>query len=197
MYGEAGGLFMEKLRFDKDNVHCTASDKKKCKGVYEIDLSSIKDLDQDWAAYSEKFIRKMKGSDKPFFLYHATRGCHFDNYPNDEHAGISPARMVRRSRIYTMNQYFSPVRVDEFKYNFTVELEQGVFVRGYTGGFSGAMVTDTGGVLVTDLYTNPQEDVSVGIRHIPMTIPVFGEVARYRKVLEKYPPQIKIGFGGN
>ncbi len=36
----------------------------------------------------------MKGSKRPFFLYHATRGCHFDNYPSDEWAGKSMARTV-------------------------------------------------------------------------------------------------------
>jgi len=36
----------------------------------------------------------MAKSEKPWFLYHATRGCHFDNYPNDKYAGKSPARTV-------------------------------------------------------------------------------------------------------
>ena len=40
------------------------------------------------------FLEKMKGSDKPFYLYHATRGCHFDNYPSDDWAGKSMARTV-------------------------------------------------------------------------------------------------------
>jgi len=31
---------------------------------------------------------------QPFFLYHATRGCHFDNYPSDEWAGKSESRTV-------------------------------------------------------------------------------------------------------
>lgn len=76
---------MEKLEFSRHNVHCTPE-----KGVdnrYEIDLESIKNLDQDWAAYSERFIGEMESSDKPFFLYHATRAAHFDNYPNAEYAG--------------------------------------------------------------------------------------------------------------
>ena len=40
------------------------------------------------------FLDKMKGSEQPFYLYHATRGCHFDNYPSDEWAGRSMARTV-------------------------------------------------------------------------------------------------------
>jgi arylsulfatase A-like enzyme len=43
---------------------------------------SIALLDETWAAYSEKFITDRKGDSQPWFLYHATRGCHFDNYPN-------------------------------------------------------------------------------------------------------------------
>ena len=319
--------FMQKLGFSHDNVHCTPADKNECKPAYEIDLSSIQDLDQDWAAYSDKFIHKMKDSDKPFFLYHAMRGCHFDNYPNAEHAGISPARTVfsdcmveadnilgrlvkaleetgqlentlifftsdngpecevpphgrtpfrgckgttweggvrvptfaywkgmisprrsdglfdladlfntglslagttgkaigeavpenryvdgvdqtsflladdgesnRRSMIYTMNQYLSAVRIDEFKYNLTVALQEAVFSKGDTGGFSGTIATNTGGTLMTNLYTNPQEDISVGVRHIPMLVPFYGEVDRYQAVLKKYPPQLKIGFQNN
>jgi arylsulfatase len=317
---------MEQQDFNHNNVHCVKG-KKQCDDAYEINLTTIKDLDQDWAKHSENFIRNMKDSDKPFYLYHATRGCHFDNYPNDQYAGKSRARTVysdcmveiddvlgrlvtaleetgqlentmilftsdngpeceipphgrtpfrgckgssweggvrvptfvywkgmikprrseglfdladifntsislagypgkevgkfvpkdkyidgvdqvsflladngesnRRSRIYTINQYFSAVRMDEFKYLFTFELEDAVFKRGYTGGFSGSMVTDTGGTLFVNLYTNPQEDVSVGVRHLPMTVPLMGTAKWYMKELLAYPPEFKIGFVGN
>ena len=83
---------MEKFPFNHNNVHCTKE--KGAENVYLIDLETIKYLDQDWADYSEKFIRNMEDSEKPWFLYHATRACHFDNYPNDEYAGKSPARTV-------------------------------------------------------------------------------------------------------
>lgn len=317
---------LEKLPFDHNNVHC-AKGKKGAEKVYEINLTTIKDLDQDWATYSDKFIRGMAKSDKPWFLYHATRSCHFDNYPNDKYAGKSPARTVfsdamveaddilarlvatleetgqlentliiftsdngpegevpphgrspfrghkgssweggvrvptfaywkgtikpgksdglfdladlfntaaslagapgaevvkflpadryvdgidqvsflladggesnRRSRIYTMNQFFSAVRIDEFKHHITVELEDAVFPRGYQAGFTGAMITQTGGVLTTNLYTDPQEDVSVGTRHVPLVTILGAEAGRYQEVLAKYPPRIKVGFGGN
>jgi len=317
---------VEKFPFNHNNVHCVKG-KKRCDDVYEINLTTIKDLDQDWAKYSEKFIRNMEKSKKPWFLYHATRGCHFDNYPNDTYAGKSPARTVysdcmvemddilaslikaleetgqlentivfvtsdngpeceipphgrtpfrgckgssweggvrvptfvywkgmikprrsdglfdladlfntcislagapgaegakyvpkdhyidgidqtsflladngtsnRRSRIYTLNQYFSGVRIDEFKLNFTMELEKSLFNRGYTGGFSGSIVTETGGAVITNLYTNPQEDISVGIRHLPLAVVIGQEADRYRAVLKKYPIKIKLGFVGN
>ena len=323
--GPARFKMMEKLGFNHYNVHCTPD--RGLENTYLIDLDKIKDLDQDWAAYSERFIRRMDNAQKPWFLYHCTRACHFDNYPNDHYAGKSPARTVfsdgmveiddvfgrlvkaleetgqlentiifftsdngpeqevpphgrtpfrgakgssweggvrvptfvywkgvieprksdglfdlgdlfntfasiagapgaevarflpkdryvdgidqtsfwlapsgescRRSRIYTMNQFVSALRMDEFKAHITVQLQDAIFERGFTGGFSGAMVEKTGGATVTNLYTNPQEDVSIGIRHIPITIPLMGEGARYAEVLKKYPPRIKIGFVGN
>ena len=317
---------MKKLGFNHNNVHCVKG-KEGVDNVYEINLTTIKNLDQDWAQYSEKFIRKMANSKEPWFLYHAPRACHFDNYPNDEYAGKSPARTVfsdgmveaddilgrlvdaleetgqlentliiftsdngpegeipphgrspfrghkgssweggvrvptfaywkgvikphksdglldladlfntclsiagmpgaevvkhlpkdryvdgidqasffiaddgqscRRSRIYTLNQYFSGVRIDEFKSIFTAELEGAIFSRGYNAGFSGAIVTETGGGTMVNLYTDPQEDISVGIRHIPMGVTLLAEVNRYQEVLKKYPPQTKVGFEGN
>ena len=105
--------------------------------------------------------------------------------------------MNRRSRIYTLNQFLSAVRIDEFKAIFTLELEKAIFPRGYQAGFSGAIVTQTGGGVVVNLYTDPQEDVSSGIRHIPMGVLLSAETDRYLGVLKKYPPQIKIGFAGN
>lgn len=317
---------LEKTAFNHNNVHCVKGEKK-CEDKYEINLTTIKNLDDDWAEYSEKFIRKMAETDKPWFLYHGTRGCHFDNYPNDEYAGKSPARTVysdcmvhmddilgrlvkalketgqlentfifvtsdngpeceipphgrtpfrgckgssweggvrvptfvywkgvtkprrsdglfdladlfntcisiagapgaeaakfvsedryidgvdqtsflladdgqsnRRSRIYTLNQFFSAVRIDEFKMSLTMEMEQALFNRGFTGGFSGALVTQTGGAIMTNLYTNPQEDISVGIRHIPLAVTIGAEADRYWKVLKKFPPNTKVGFQGN
>ncbi len=87
--------------------------------------------------------------------------------------------------------------MDEFKAHITVELQEAIFQRGFTGGFSGAIVTQTGGGTVTNLYTNPQEDTSVGIRHIPITMPLLAEITRYQGVLKKFPPQVKVGFAAN
>jgi hypothetical protein len=103
----------------------------------------------------------------------------------------------RRSRIYTLNQYFAGVRIDEFKSLLTVELEKAIFPRGFQAGFSGAVVTQTGGVLMVNLYTDPQEDVNSGIRHIPMMVPLGAEASRYQEVLKKYPSKVKVRFGVN
>lgn len=315
---------MENLGFNHYNVHATPEDG--IENVYEIDLESIKNLDQDWAAYSERFIESMKDSDQPFFLYHGTRASHFDNYPNDEYSGKSRARtsfsdtiveiddifgrlvakleetgqlentviffgsdngpeaevtphgrspfrgskgssweggvrvptfvywkgMIqprrseglfdyadifntavslggapgkkvtnylpddrytdgidqtsflladegqsnRRSVIYTMNSHLAAVRVDEFKMELVVQLQDAIWSGGNLGGFSGAIIPETGGVTVVNLYTNPQEDVSVGIRHLPVTIPLGQEASRYAAVLEKYPPRISVVMPG-
>jgi arylsulfatase len=89
------------------------------------------------------------------------------------------------------------MRIDEFKYVFTAEIQDGFFQKGDVGGFSGPIAVDTGGAVMVNLYTNPQEDVSVGIRHIPMAVPVIGAAGEYMKELIKYPPQFKIGFMTN
>jgi arylsulfatase A-like enzyme len=318
---------MEKLGFNKNDVHCTPQNPDKCEDVKLIDLDYIKDLDQEWMKYSVDFIKRMQDSKQPFFLYHATRGCHFDNYPNDEFAGRSAARTsysdcmvemdyilgeivkalqesgrldntlllltsdngpecevppharspfrgckgstweggvrvptfaywkgtikprksdglfdmadilptvlslaghpgkditqyfppttyidgvdqasflvaddgrsARRSRPYTLNQYLSAMRVDEFKYTFTAAIEDGFFQKGDIGGFSGPIATETGGAVVVNLYTNPQEDAGVGVRHIPASGAPMQAAAEYMKELVKYPPQFKIGFIGN
>lgn len=315
---------MKNLGFNHHNVHATPKDG--IKNIYEIDLESIKNLDQDWAAYSERFIESMKDSKQPFFLYHGTRAAHFDNYPNEEYAGKSRARTSfsdvivetddifgrlmakleetgqlentlvifgsdngpeaevtphgrtpfrgskgssweggvrvptfvywkdvitprrseglfdyadifntaisvagapgkkvtkylpsdryvdgidqtsffladkgqsnRRSVIYTMNSHMSAVRIDEFKLHLVVQLQDAIFPRGNKGGFSGIVSSETGGTTMVNLYTNPQEDVTVGIRHLPATIPLGQEATRYAEVLKKYPPNISVVMPG-
>lgn len=332
--------------FEHYNMHLTIDQNgnKQKKPTFEIDLQTIKTLDQKWAGYSKTFIKSMKDKDQPWFLYHATRACHFDNYPNDDpdkgkvYAGKSPARTVysdsvvefdeifgelietleqtnqlektliiftsdngpedeipphgrtpfrgskgssweggvrvptfvywkdmiesrksdglfdladifntvlslagvkgaeinkyipdngngknsdngddcckkspeissyidgvdqtsfllasdgqsnRYSRIYTMNEYFSGVRIDEFKVNLVVQLENLISPRGYPGGFSGPIISETGGSILYNLYTDPREEVIQGIRHIPIAEAINDEIKRYYRVLKHYPP---------
>ena len=96
-----------------------------------------------------------------------------------------------------MNQYLSAMRIDEFKFSITVEIENGIFQKGDWGGFTGSMVTDTGGVAMVNLYTDPQEDVSIGIRHSHMVVPVGNDIGDYMLELVKYPPKFKVGFLSN
>ena len=95
---------MEAMKFSKDNVHCT--EEQGCQSLYEIDLESIKNLDQDWAAYGEQFLRSQKDAEQPFFLYYGTRAAHFDNYPNDEYAGKSRARTSYSDVIVEIDDVF-------------------------------------------------------------------------------------------
>ena len=81
--------FIREVPFSKDLV-------KSRKGgavekVKEIDIQVMSELDEMLADYSTNFIRSMKGSKQPFFLYHGTTGVHFDNYPSDKWKGKSPA----------------------------------------------------------------------------------------------------------
>ncbi|MEM6673831.1 MAG: sulfatase-like hydrolase/transferase [Planctomycetota bacterium] len=316
---------MRRLEFSRHNVHCTPA--KGVENLYEIDLESIKNLDQDWAAYSERFIGDMAGKDQPFFLYHCTRAAHFDNYPNDEYAGKSRARTTysdsvveiddifgrliakleetgqlentlvlfgsdngpeveimphgrtpfrgskgttweggvrvptfvywkgmvtprrseglfdyadifntcisvagkpgaqvaeflpaerytdgidqvpfllgdqgqscRRSIIYSTGSRVAAIRMDEFKLHLIVQLQHAIFPQGNKGGFTGAMVHQTGGLTTVNLYTNPKEDMSVGVRHIPASMPLGNELNRYGAVLAKYPPQSKVAMPGD
>jgi arylsulfatase len=89
------------------------------------------------------------------------------------------------------------IRIDEFKYIWTAEIQNGFFQKGNWGGFSGPVVVDTGGAVMVNLYTNPQEDVSVGLRHLPMGVPLAGAAGWYIRELIKYPPQFKTGFLNN
>jgi arylsulfatase len=318
---------MEESPFNHDLVHCTPANRERCEDIRLIDLNLSKQLDTIWARYGVEFIRKMKGSRKPFFLYHATRGCHFDNYPSDrwlgssrarttfsdcmvemdhvlgqlvgaleeigelentlvlfssdngpecevpphgrspfrgckgstweggvrvptfaywkgtipprrsegllDHADVLPTVMslaghpgkalaalvpattyvdgvdqasflvaddgqsARKARFYTLNQYLSAVRVDEFKYVLSAEIENGFFQRGYWGGFSGPIATSTGGAVMVNLYTDPQEDVGVGARHVPMMVQAGAELDSYLRDLVRFPPRSQISFNDN
>ncbi|KHK02416.1 sulfatase-like hydrolase/transferase [Desulfovibrio sp. TomC] len=315
---------MEKMPFSHSEVHCVKGEKS-CQELREIDLDVIKVLDQDWAAYGEQFIQAQADAKKPFFLYYGTRGCHFDNYPNDKFAGKSRARtnysdcMVemddvfgrimkaletsgqlentlvlfssdngpegevapygrspfrgykgttweggvrvptfayfkgviaprkseglfdladifptalslagkpgpelaklvpadryvdgidqtsylladggnsnRKSILYWMGSTFAAVRVDEFKVHRAVQITDLITKKGYNAGFSGGIVDKTGGLVMFNLYTNPQEDDSIGIRHIPMWNLVSMEFSRYQGVLQKFRPNFKLPGG--
>ena len=313
--------YLTEVPFNKDEVHAVKGGKLESLGV--ITPENIKNLDQGWLAYGENFIRKQANSNKPFFLYYNTRGCHFDNYPNEYYSGRSASRTTygdcivemndifaglyktleatnqldntmiilasdngpeqevapygrtvfrggkgstweggvrsptfvywkgmieprkseglfdyadifptslalagkagkeastlvpadryidgidqlsfllapkgesnRRSILYFLNDQLSGVRMDEFKFMTLVQLPNSVNERGQKGGFSGT-IAPTAGSVMFNLYTNPQEDDAVGIRHIPLGVPLMNEMNRYKDVLKKYPPttQIKI-----
>lgn len=313
--------YINKLPFNKSDVHAVKGGK--VENLYTIDMESIKDLDQKWMQYGIDFLKKQKGSKKPFFLYYGTRGCHFDNYPNDYYLGRSAARTTysdcivevndifnnlmkaleesgeaentvvffgsdngpeaevaphgrtafrgakgstweggvrgpsfvywkgmikprvsdglfdfsdlfntslslsgkpgaelaklvpaktyidgidqasfwisdngtsnRKSVFYCWNDEISAVRVDEFKFMPIVQILNSVVQAGHIGGFSGTMQQSNGSTMF-NLYTNPQEDETIGIRHIPLGVPLQAEYLRYREILKKYPARTQISL---
>lgn len=90
VYSEERTAMIEDFPFDRHLVH--AAKGGKIEDLEEITIPVHAELDDKWAGYSEQFIKKMAESDKPFFLYHCTRGAHFDNYPNPKFKGKSPAK---------------------------------------------------------------------------------------------------------
>jgi arylsulfatase A-like enzyme len=59
--------------------------------VEEVTIPVLSTLDDRWAEYSCRFIEEHAGRG-PWFLYHCTRGAHFDNYPLERFVGSSPAK---------------------------------------------------------------------------------------------------------
>lgn len=97
----------------------------------------------------------------------------------------------RKAEHYFLNGELSAVRIDEFKYHLLIQQPFAFTQTGYQGGFTGA-ITKTAGTTIFNLYTNPQEDDSVGVRHIPMGVPLQTEVHNYMEILKKYPPKVQI-----
>jgi arylsulfatase len=60
--------------------------------VFPVDKDSIRLVDEKLTEQALRFIDTAKDSKKPFFLYFATRGAHFDNYPHPDFAGTSLAK---------------------------------------------------------------------------------------------------------
>lgn len=104
-YSPTRTAMIEKAPFSKYDVHVAKGGK--IEDVALITLDYVKDLDQRWADYGVEFLRKQKGSKRPFFLYYGTRGCHFDNYPNAHYAGRSPARNDYTDCMVEMNDIFA------------------------------------------------------------------------------------------
>ena len=90
--------------FERFMVHTTSSDNgDKYEKLYEIDIAASSKLDGNWADYSVDFIKKQKNSSQPFFLYHCTRGAHFDNYPPADFKGKSASKHPFRDTIMELD----------------------------------------------------------------------------------------------
>lgn len=90
VYSEARTDWVKNIAFNKCFVH--AERDGELEEVEEVTIPVLSLLDDNWCSYSEAFIERMAASQQPWFLYHCTRGAHFDNYPHPDFLGRSPAR---------------------------------------------------------------------------------------------------------
>jgi arylsulfatase A-like enzyme len=90
VYSGARTEWVKNIPFNKCFVH--ASRDGEIEEVEEVTLPVLSLLDDKWCAYSESFIESMVTEQRPWFLYHCTRGAHFDNYPHPDFLGRSPAK---------------------------------------------------------------------------------------------------------
>jgi len=90
VYSEERTKWVENQPFNKCFVHAIRGGKTE--NVEEVTIPILSLLDDKWCDYSQKFIQRMATGDKPWFLYHNTRGAHFDNYPHQRFLGKSPAK---------------------------------------------------------------------------------------------------------
>jgi arylsulfatase len=100
-YSEERTKWIENQPFNKCFVHATRGGD--VEDVEEVTIPVLSTLDDKWAAYSEQFIRRMAGDEKPWFLYHNTRGAHFDNYPLEKYLGSSPAKHPYKDTIIELD----------------------------------------------------------------------------------------------
>lgn len=89
----------------------------------------------------------------------------------------------RKAEHYFLNGRLSAVRMDEFKYHVLIQQPYAYTQSGYQGGFTGT-VMQTAGSSVFNLYTDPQESDSIGVRHIPMGVPLQTEMHAYMEILK-------------
>jgi arylsulfatase A-like enzyme len=103
VYSEERRRWVENLPFNKCWVHAQKGGQPQV--VEEVTIPVLSRLDDEWAAYSERFIERMAtGSDrKPWFLYHCTRGAHFDNYPHEKFLGKSPSKHPYKDTIIELD----------------------------------------------------------------------------------------------
>ena len=93
--------WLRNLPFEKCFVHAERGGE--LERVEEVTIPVLSLLDDTWCAYSEAFVRRMATDERPWFLYHNTRGAHFDNYPKEEFRGSSPARHPYKDTIVELD----------------------------------------------------------------------------------------------
>ncbi|MDQ6696933.1 MAG: arylsulfatase [Actinomycetota bacterium] len=101
VYSEARTAWLENMPFNKCFVHATRGGETE--QVQEVTIPVLSLLDDMWSDYSTEFIHRMANDEQPWFLYHCTRGAHFDNYPHERFLGSSPARHPYKDTIIELD----------------------------------------------------------------------------------------------
>src|SRR5262245_49615910 len=101
VYSEARTEWIKNMPFNRCFVHAARGGA--AENVEEVTIPVLSRLDDMWAGYSEAFLRRMAGESLPWFLYHCTRGAHFDNYPLERFLGASPARHPYKDTILELD----------------------------------------------------------------------------------------------
>jgi len=101
VYSPERTKWIENAPFNKCFVHATRG--AELENVEEVTIPVLSLLDDKWAGYSIDFIRRMKDDQRPWFLYHGTRGAHFDNYPHERFLGKSPGRHPYKDTIIELD----------------------------------------------------------------------------------------------
>lgn len=71
--------------------------------VEEVTIPVLSTLDDRWTEYSLGFLDRMATESRPWFLYHCTRGAHFDNYPHERFLGASPSKHPYKDTIVELD----------------------------------------------------------------------------------------------
>jgi arylsulfatase len=101
VYSKERTEWVQNQPFNKCFVH--ASRGGDIETVEEVTVPVLSELDDRWCTYSVDFIRRMADKQQPWFLYHNTRGAHFDNYPHERFLGTSPAKHPYKDAIVELD----------------------------------------------------------------------------------------------
>jgi arylsulfatase len=99
----------------------------------------------------------------------------------------------RRAIHYFLGGQLAAVRIDEWKGHVYLQDPYAYTQSGYQGGLTGS-ISRAATVMLFNLYTNPQENDSVAIRHIPVLNVLVAEFAAFEQKMRTYPPSVRIGF---
>ncbi len=101
VYSDERSKWVENQPFNRCFVHAVGGGEPE--NVEEVTIPVLSTLDDKWAAYSIEFVQRMAQGKQPWFLYHCTRGAHFDNYPLERYLGSSPAKHPYKDTIVELD----------------------------------------------------------------------------------------------